>query len=108
MVKLPNSKWRFVVLSVLVVALMLALGKWKRVSAQEPTGYEFETVLANQCSPPDDLCAAGRFRGPVRDVLTTLSGQGWEVFAVSPVGDLPPGGGNNKVLFALRRPVSVP
>ena len=66
------------------------------------TQYTYETVMAVPCasfSYTPDLCVLGKFGGSfsspqfARDVLNSLSSQGWEVFSVTPLS----GGGQQTV-----------
>ena len=105
MLKLLN--WRLVALSLLVLALLLAFGRSKRVSAQQPPQFEYEIILARQCAtiPSPELCVFGRFGDPppfARDVLTTLSSQGFELVAATQSGGMQSG----LVTYTLRRPVA--
>ena len=71
-------------------------------STAATTQYNYETVMAIPCaslSYTPDLCVLGKFGGSfsspqfARDVLNSLSSQGWEVFSVTPLS----GGGQQTV-----------
>lgn len=81
--------------------------------------FTYETVLAYVCPPINlqppppngvDLCVTGKYGSGgtfvlVRDVLTNLAGQGFELFSVTPVS-LTGGFPEVQLVYTLRKPAS--